>query len=327
MEFFEIIRKSEEEMTKLTEKNERHFFVYHINYRTNFGFLHPFIQQLALVLYDIDQVYQGYALEMIGRITRCKGQLPDRYEELLTMLAEIHVTHRAIIVADEVNGEKIFVHEPRSHANGKNPEFRSCTNGIYYAVEVKAPKLLKHQQMRSQGGIQYTSRWNFSPFGENVEHIIYPRDNPIKDFLISAQAKFNEYVTIYPDDFRLLFIVWDDYIYEPISALQHPSSGLFTSRSFARDEKGQPLTFDLVDGVIILRHLHQFKLALAEQELINDIVHPFQYVNKPFPCAFIQNPHGRKVPDILLDEFIATSPDGLPGSEYQVTDIVFWNRF
>jgi hypothetical protein len=114
--------------------------------------------------------------------------------------------------------------------------------------------------------------------------------------------------------------VWDDYIYEPITALLHPMSGLFTSKTF--DPEGR--TFDLVDGVIVLRHMHQFGRCLADRPLVNGLRHVFQLINTPLPAAFIQNPNGREIPQELLAQFGAVDPNSLPGSEYQVQDFVDW---
>lgn len=82
-----------------------------------------------------------------------------------------------------------------------------------------------------------------------------PRDNPIKDFLISANEKFRIFKQSNAAFLSTLVIVWDDFIYEPISAISPPQAGLFTENSFAKDDDGNPLKFEYVDCVIITRHL------------------------------------------------------------------------
>jgi hypothetical protein len=84
--------------------------------------------------------------------------------------------------------------------------------------------------------------------------ITLPRDNPVKDFLVDADAKFKAFKSK-ADCTTVLVIVWDDFIYEPITALAHPKSGLLTANSFAKDANGSPMKFPNVDAVVLVRHL------------------------------------------------------------------------
>jgi len=125
-----------------------------------------------------------------------------------------------------------------------NPEFRSATGGIFYCAEVKTPALLKQQRLRSRGNIvQLPARFDGAKeIAQNIageDNILLPRDNPIKDFLESSNQKFESYQRYYPEDYRLLLIVWDDYIYEPISVLLSPFKGLLTPNSFSKDAEGK----------------------------------------------------------------------------------------
>jgi hypothetical protein len=52
-----------------------------------------------------------------------------------------------------------------------------------------------------------------------------PRDNPVKDFLVSADAKFEHFKETDANFIGVLVIIWDDFIYEPISSLISESAG------------------------------------------------------------------------------------------------------
>lgn len=84
-----------------------------------------------------------------------------------------------------------------------------------------------------------------------------PRDNPVKDFLISADEKFRNFKRE-GNFYSVLFIIWDDFIYEPISAFLAKPAGLFLEDSFARDGAGKALRFKNVDAVFLDRQLTQF---------------------------------------------------------------------
>lgn len=302
-----------------------HYLKYHaVNLKMVGGITHPIIDSLAMVLSTIDESDNGYALEIIERICSYKGDSKDNYDQILSIFAEVLIAYRAIHIADVVGGKKIFIREPKKSKGSKNPEFSSRTLSVGFCAEVKAPKIRKHQEGR-KSGFQFTSRsdtWMHisKEWGGNV---ILPKDNPIKDYLESAEKKFIEYKKINAEDYRLLFIVWDDYIYEPMNALLHPLSGLFTDQSFHKDADGKVINFPHIDGVFITRHLMYFQQVLADKRPIDPIAHAFD-MNGDLPNIFVQNPHGREVPIGVVEQFNATPPHPLLGSEYGIVDIVFW---
>lgn len=156
--------------------------------------------------------------------------------------------------------------------------------------------------------------------------ITLPRDNPIKDFLLSAEGKFAPFKRENKNFYSLLVIVWDDYVYEPISSLLHPSCGLFTPNSFDQDPGGQALNFPSVDGVVIISHLHQLIRATSDEPLIPPCRYPLDYgQDNDFPMkAIIANPYGINIPKVVLDCFQAYSPAQDMGSEYIPQDLIFW---
>jgi len=70
------------------------------------GTPHYFVKNLAIVLAEIEKASQGYALEMVNRVSNLKGREESKYEQLLQLFAEIHVTYRAVVITDSVCNKK-----------------------------------------------------------------------------------------------------------------------------------------------------------------------------------------------------------------------------
>jgi hypothetical protein len=315
----DVLFKLKEELNKVTDDHFLKYFFWN-------NPIHPLLISLAGSISAIDSVSVGYAEEMIKRIVSLSGKSEDTLENILSIFSEILVSKHAVDIADEINGKKYFVPEPGLREGRKNPEFRSILNDKPYCVEVKKPRLIKHANTRFNP-VHIPARSSITS-AFTGEQLTLPRDNPIKDFLKSAQEKFEDYITEYPDDYRFLFIMWDDHMYEPISALLHPAKGLLTNNSFFKDSDGNPITFPLIDGIFIVKHLHNFWNALLEKEIEPELKHPFQYrKGAPFH-AFIQNPHGRKVPEEFIREY-----EGMPEilfnmfADYAITDVIFWVEY
>jgi len=122
-----------------------------------------------------------------------------------------------------------------------------------------------------------------------------PRDNPVKDFLASANAKFAAFRQADPAFVGVLFIVWDDYVNEPIGALLNPASGLLTPNSFDRDENGEPRAYQSVDAVVVLRHQVQLQEGMANRLPLDERWHFLDFgAADRFPFnALVVNPHCR----------------------------------
>jgi hypothetical protein len=105
---------------------------------------------------------------------------------------------------------------------------------------------------------------------------VCPRDNVVKDFLISANDKFDSFKKCNADSICVLVIVWDDFIYEPISALINRSSGLLTKNSFLKKE-GSPIVFNNIDAIILVRHSHHIVRATRDEPLADRIRHPLDW--------------------------------------------------
>jgi hypothetical protein len=191
---------------------------------------------------------------------------------------------------------------------------------------------LEHARLRSSRPVQAGGRIftpeQFQEIAGGKEKLTLPRDNPVKDFLISADEKFAAFDVEDPDFYGLLAIVWDDFIFEPITALLHPNSGLLTESSFARDVDGEPLKFPHVDAVLLVSHLQWLKRALGE----GPPKVPFAMTGHAFrwnfdagrPVAVVGNPHARGLPEWVAELLDVRPLEEIPGAEYQPSDFVRW---
>ena len=159
-----------------------------------------------------------------------------------------------------------------------------------------------------------------------AEGVQLPRDNPVKDFLSSANEKFRSFKDADSDFYGVLVIVWDDYVNEPITALLGPSSGLFTPSSFAKDSDGGTLNFQCVDAVVLIRQQHQFRVAAKNAPLYDGRSHAMDF-GEPgsFPFnIYVLNPAGRQPPEEIFKALQAVERDDRLGGEYAVADLVPW---
>lgn len=306
-----------------------HWFRYHFEHRLR-GSDHPFAEAFVQACLDCEAVLPGFAKTMSDNVASICGleRHEPHYEQLLQRLAELHVI-RQVLTYRWPEGVK-FTWEPTTGATKKNPEISIETFPLTVGVEVKSPSLFKHINQRGANRTQIVAR-NFDRqtvmnLTDPDEQITMPRDNPVKDFLVSANDKFAAFKDGNDYFFGVLVVVWDDFIYEPISALVHPASGLLTDNSFAMDERGRPMRFPHVDGVIVVPHVHQLLRATRDEPLLDNCQDAFDYGRPnqiPFKAMYF-NPYGSGIPDMLLDCLQASIPEPTWGAEYQPKDIVWW---
>lgn len=286
------------------------------------GHLLPFPVGLCRTLADVDSASPGYAVEMLGRLAAIGGTGVDQYEAVLQILAEIYVTQGLVAAASEGRNAPQVAHEP-GPSGKKNPECEALVVGTWCAIEVKAPKLIEYGRLRSTNPWQVTARIP-REITKGLQ-LTQPRDNPVKDFLSSADAKFTVYEGHRANALRLLFIVWDDFCNEPITALLSPVSGLLTEQSFHRTASDQAVTYPHVDGIAVIRHQHQLFRATRCEPLIDGVVDAMRYRHDGFPPkAFIQVPGSRVVPSDVLDALGLTPLAGCLGAEYIPGEMVMW---
>lgn len=302
-----------------------HWFSYHFKYYEK-GLEHPFAKSIVDYIYNISQINNDAGIDLINKLTSISGKEKDlgHYEQLMQVLAEILIINQAFTYpwSDLLD----FEYEPVTAGSNKNPEFNIITNSKTIGIEVKSPSILKYQTERQSRGLQLTSRNIFRDVLEKGETTL-PRDNPIKDFLLSANSKFKEFKEKNPDYISVLYIVWDDFINEPISALLAKPHGLFESDSFAKDKSGEIIKFQYVDFVMISRHRLQFQQTAGEVIFPDEIEHPLDYGKKEiFPFkVIIKNPYSTANDfDELVDCFQVYEPSSLMGAEYNPGDIIMW---
>lgn len=306
-----------------------HWFQWHFMHQLH-GQYHPFSDAIATALSEVDEKIPGYAVAMIESLTTIAGKekYVPHYEQLLQLLAELHVIRQ--MVSYEWPNLEGFEYEPRAPGSDKNPELSIKYNGVEIGIEVKSPSLITHINQRSANNTQVVSRVfdkdEIEKLPDVENGVTLPRDNPLKDFLVSANEKFQSFKEDNDNYFGVLVVVWDDFIYEPISALLHSRGGLFTESSFFIGEEGSPVTFPYIDGIVVIRHLHQLMRASRDEPLIDNCNSPFDYgVDEQFPQkAFIMNPSGAGVPEEALKALQAYTPTHEIGTEYTPKDIVWW---
>lgn len=208
----------------------------------------------------------------------------------------------------------------------KNPELTISTDTMKVGIEVKAPEFVKKHNERAQKPQQLPSRSQIIEIVRKEETML-PRDNPVKDFLISADKKFEEFKKADPDFYSVLVIVWDDFVYEPISALTSPQAGLFTANSFAKDENGNALSFSNVDCVIITRHLLPIKSGTRDEPLPDMAQHPLDYGRHGefLFKIYVKNPISKtEILEKIMDCFQVLEPGPQLGAEYLPSDFIRW---
>lgn len=286
------------------------------------GNLHPFVNNLTNALQEIEQVLPGYSKKTIDWIASIDK---SHFEQIIQILSELLILRKLVSIASPKSIEL----EPSAINNGKNPEFRARVNEASLAIEVKTASLFDFSNQR-QTGLQIISQLDKVDYQilKETGKIVNSRSLKVKDYLISADMKFEQYKKKeeYQNDFRLLFIIWDDYINEPINALVNPHSGLLTANSFLPDSN-----FNNVDGVVVIRHIHQFFRNLQFGEIVDyglkGVHDSFDYVNQAIAAVYAQNPKGRKIPSSILESFNVDKYEHAKHfhvAEYQYTDFIDW---
>lgn len=303
---------------------EWHWFDYH------FKRLHPFAVSLVKTCYEIEQVMPSQGIKFLDEIAGIGGVEKDlgHYQQLLQKCSEI-LAIRQILLVPWV-ADVSFEFEPKAPGSEKRPEFVVSTEGRKVGFEVKAPALLDHQNKRYTNDVQIPGR-HFPP--EMVEMLkmgkeaTFPRDNPVKDFLESANEKFAGFRD--EGDFvGILVIIWDDFIYEPITSLvAEEAQGLLTPNSFNRTGEGEPIQYPNIDGVILIRHLTYFSNAAGDRP-IEERKHAFDFgAENSLPNVFIPVPGGRDVADEIKTTFRALPLDHpmvANSADYRPQEMIMW---
>jgi hypothetical protein len=289
----------------------------------------PFGARLLLALHACERREPGLGRRLIEELAQVRyvpaAQGEDGwksgFEQLIQKLAEILVC-RLLCAVQWPEGSRIEC-EPRNRRTGKRPEFAVFTPGRTWLFEVKCPTFIKHNGQRHSNPAQLPVR---SPFRDmpmfDETAVTLPRDNVLKDFLESAEAKFADF----GDEPRtsILVVVWDSFMYEAISVLAHEQTGLLTENSWLkRDDARVP--FASVDGVIVVNR--QAELVKSAREKFDcSVADPFMLgAEGDLPSVWCPNLGVGE-----LDPAIARAFDAYPvgdaaiASDYAKTDFVLW---
>ncbi len=291
--------------------------------------IRPFVSHLINACVECELKLEGLGWALIKDVAHISGveKHEPHYEMLLQKLSEILALNHLLKMPWPEGAS--FAHEPTAMPNGKRPELKIETDEQVYLFEVKAPALISHQRARGSNPLQFPGRMfdmSMRAMLAGEQFATLPRDNPVKDFLISAQAKFAEF-TSEKETFGVLIILWDDFIYEPITSLVHEDSqGLLTEKSFALDEDGAPLKFPHINSVIAIRHLLYFQEAAAERPI--ERAHCFDLGNESdLPNVAMSVPDTKDIPEFIKvglraidhdDERISKSAD------YRPQELIIW---
>lgn len=288
----------------------------------HFRFGLPVMRSLAVIEQQMEGHSRALLMSLVGCLKRKSGV--ERHDAVLQWCAEVYVVAQLAHYHWPVR--PIFLAEPRSSSSSKNPEVAVRLDGIgTLAVEVKAPRLTEYRDEWSRSTVQLTSRL---PKGAvSSADSLKPRDNPVKDFLLSANGKFAGMKQDDPGLTSVLFIAWDDFVNEPLAALLAPSSGLLTENSFYR-EGGMAVKFPYLDCVVIGRQLHQFDRALQGWPPVDGRPDCFAF---PKGDDFPPNVHvpvsGAPTPalPLAISALNSFSRSDSMGAEYAVQDMVLWS--
>lgn len=240
----------------------------------------------------IEEHIPGFTEEFSTRLASLSGRekfLPH-YEQIIQLLSELYVIRH--LVSSCPNGSE-FIHEPKAEGSEKNPEIGITTQNKKLFFEVKCRQYIEHHNNRGSAAIEIPSRMDgildlANSIKSEDETIVLPRDNVIKDFLISAESKFSCFKKEDPSALCILVIAWDDFAYEPISSLINNASGLLTERSFFK-ENDSAVQFGNIDGILITRISHQLVRSTRNELPVDGLRHPLDWGRKDevLPKAFI----------------------------------------
>tara|TARA_R110002051_G_C8759597_1_gene501467 strand:+ start:102 stop:1076 length:975 start_codon:yes stop_codon:yes gene_type:complete len=302
-----------------------HFFNYHFNFYSN-GLEHPLAKSIIDAIVRVEEKMPTAGLDYLKKIEKInsKEDFTPHYDQLMQVLAELTIVNHTINY--KWNNLQKFEYEPKSSTSNKNPELLVTTNDLQIAVEVKSPEFVKKHNQRANNPTQLPSRSDLIKT-VNTSKTTLPRDNVAKDFLISSNEKFEGFKKDNPSTYCLLVIVWDDFIYEPISAISSPQAGLFTENSFAKSTDGKIMRFENVDCVVITRHLLPIKNGTRDELLPDFSEHPLDYGRDgEFPFkVMISNPNSKMaIPQEMIDCYQTREPGPDLGAEYLPIDIINW---
>lgn len=302
-----------------------HWFTYHFSMLPP----HPLVRSIVDACAECERKLPGLGSRFIEELAKISGKEKHEphFDQLLQKLAEVLVLRQLLSLNWPVGTQ--FQHEPAVSANGKRPELRVLTPKSNFLFEVKTPSLLEHIRARRMNAVQVAGRvLPLDPLKKFAGDggLTLPRDNPVKDFLQDADAKFAQFKAVQPET-SILIIVWDDFIYEPITVLRHEHCGLLTPNSYLKDQAGAAVGFPHVDAVVLVRHLTYLYRATRD-EALEERAHAMDFGNdRALPNVIISTKDPELIPDFVRDGLRALPLDHpliQRAADYRPKDVVFW---
>lgn len=285
-----------------------------------------FVEDLIEALLLVDSQEVGFAIKALDKIAAISGRERDQrdYDQLLQILAELHIQRQVCSFCWPTG--TVFEFEPHSSASGKNPEMTIRTQLAYAGLEVKCPELTAYAGSRADHDVQAPSRaLELTHLQDTFDTVQLPKDNPVKDFLISANAKFEGFKT---DDrlfYGVLVIFWDDFIQEPVTALMHPAAGLLTANSF-HSVDDQAVRYPYIDAIVLVRHLLQFRKSLEDRPFADNCRSTFDYgTQATFPPKVVIRVSKRPMPNEIAEclQVVDISEVNMY-ADYRPQDLIIW---
>jgi len=307
---------------------EWHWLSYHFSPYKN-GYEHFLIASIIDKCIEIDQAIPGFSekfAEKLASYSGREGYLPH-YEQIIQLLSELYVIGHLVSIPFE---EPRFEIEPTIGGSKKNPEIGIKLANKEILVEVKCREFIGHHNNRGNAAIEIPSRQDgMVDFANGIkkasEILVLPRDNVVKDFLISADEKFASFKVNNPDAITLLVIIWDDFIYEPISALLNDASGLLTDKSFYKNGGGAQ-KFSNIDAVLIVRQSHHIVRATRDELPVDGLKHPLDWgrLGQVLPKALVSVNSSEELNGYLCDILQAQDIRELQyAADYRPQQLVF----
>lgn len=271
--------------------DEWHWLAYHFAPYRN-GYEHFLAASIIDSCIEIERAIPGFTKDFLDRLASYSGreQYLPHYEQIIQLLSELYVIRHLVSVPFD---EPKFEIEPTIGDSKKNPEVGIRLPDKELFVEVKCREYISHHNNRGNAAIEIPSRQDgvfdlANSIKKDSESIVLPRDNVIKDYLISADDKFSSFKANNPNAVTILVIIWDDFIYEPISALLNDASGLLTDNSFYKDGESAH-KFNNIDGVLVVRHSHQIVRATRDELPVDGLDNPLDWgdIGEVLPKALI----------------------------------------
>ena len=293
---------------------------------TDFSF--DLLNKLSFIEYKIP----GFTEETIRRLASYSGKVnhEPHYEQLIQILVEVVIFYHLSEAFLASNAE--FQWEPTVPGSEKNPELLIRDGNLSTIIEIKCPSILKHLRDAAQNDTQLGARIGDPAIFDEIAtsgKATRPLDNKIKDFLISAESKFEPFKKVDENISTVLIIAWSQHLFEATSPLINGMSGLLTENSFFRGEDGKPVKFPSVDAVLITEHLELVLRATREEQLPYGYNSPLDYGAFLMPGvlspALIHNPYRNTEPnENVLQKLGAVNIKDIADPRVSPMDYIMW---